>query len=88
MVVDESMAIGINKSINAEIILQDVSTGKKGVVITQTQDKPTTSTKPMTPATIPVSTPEDTSAQDHNDNKAMLILLGFLGGGALMMLTL
>ena len=64
-----------------------MNTGEKGIVITQTQDKPTTSTKPITPATIPVTTPEETSAQDHNDNKSVLILLGLFGGGALMMLT-
>ena len=64
-----------------------MSTGEKGVVITQTQDKPANSTKPITSPTTPASTPGDTSVQDHNDNKAMLILLGLLIGEALMMLT-
>ena len=87
LVATDDLSICLNKGINTQIIPQDVSTGEKGVVITQTQDKPTTSTKPNTSPTTPATTPGEPSAQDHNDNKAMLILLGLLGGGALMMLT-
>ena len=65
LVVTDDLLIGLNKGINTQIIPQDLSTGEIGVVITETQDKPTTSTKPITSLTTPASTPGDTSAQDQ-----------------------
>ena len=88
MVATSNLTIGYNEQINSQIIPHTLSTNEKVVVLTQTQDKPTTSTKANTspPASEPAApAQENTSAQDHNDNK-MLILLGLLfGGGAFLM---